>query len=55
MNLFSNKGYDVIISIHDLANKTLSSDTIYIVDAIMWPQFGNSIISIRGGFLGQVE
>ena len=31
INAFSNKGYDVIISVHDLTNKILSHDSNYIV------------------------
>ena len=37
--VFWNKGYDVIIPAHDIKN--------YIVDAVMWPKFGNSSISMR--------
>ena len=42
-----NKGYDVIISVHDVLNKILSRDLNYIVDAVMWPKFGNCSISMR--------
>ena len=37
---FWNKGYDVIISVHDVTNKTLSHDLCYIVDVVMGPKFG---------------
>ena len=37
---FWNKGYDVIISVHDFTNKTLSHDLYYIVDVVMGPKFG---------------
>ena len=51
INLFWNKGrhlkYDVLISGYDVTNKILSHDSKYIVDAIMWPKFGNSSISMR--------
>ena len=40
---FWNKGYDVIISAHDVTNKILSLDSDYIVDLVMWPKFGNSM------------
>ena len=30
-----NRGYDVIISVHDVTNKILSSDSNYIEDAVM--------------------
>ena len=32
---FGNKGYDVIIHIHDVTNKILSPDLNYIVDVVM--------------------
>ena len=44
VKVFWNKGYDVIISIHDVNNKILSHDSYYIVDVVMWPKFGNSSI-----------
>ena len=42
-----NKGYDVIIYVHDIPIKILSHDSNYIVDVVMWPKFGNSNISVR--------
>ena len=47
IKVFWNKGYDVIISVHDVTNKILSRDSNYIVDVFMWPKFGNSSISMR--------
>ena len=44
---FSNKGYDIIISVHDVTNKNLSRDSNYILDAVMRSKFGNSSISMR--------
>ena len=44
---FWNKGYDMIISVDDINNKILWHDSYYIVDAFMWPKFGNSSISMR--------
>ena len=41
------KGYDVIISIHDVTNKILSRDSNYIIDLDMWPKFDNCNISMR--------
>ena len=38
IKLFWNKGYEVIISVHDVTNKILSSDSNYIVDVVMWPK-----------------
>ena len=45
--LFWNKGYDVTISVDDVANKILSRDSNYIFDLFMWPKFGNCSISMR--------
>ena len=44
---FWNKGYDVIISVHDVTIKILSCDSNYIVDAVMWTKIGNSSIFMR--------
>ena len=41
-----NKGYDVIIYVHDIPIKILSHDSNYTVDVVMWPKFGNSNIAI---------
>ena len=45
IHVFWNKGYDVIISIHDFISKILSRDSNYILDVVMWPKFGS--ISMR--------
>ena len=42
-----NKGYDVILSVHDVTNKILLCDSNYIVDVVMWQKFGKSSISMR--------
>ena len=47
INVFWNKGYDVIIYAHAVINKILSRDSNYIVDVVMWPKFGNSSPSMR--------
>ena len=47
IRVFWNKGYDVIISVHDVTNKILSRDSNYIIDVVMWPKFGNCSISMR--------
>ena len=47
IKVFWNKGYDVIIYVHDVTNKILSRDSNYIVDVVMWPKFGNCSISMR--------
>ena len=46
IKLFWNKGYEVIISNHEVTNKVLSTDSNYIVDVVMWPKFGSSSTSI---------
>ena len=35
MKVFRNKGYDVMISVHDFTSKVLSRDSNYIVDPVM--------------------
>ena len=35
INLFQNKGYTVIIFVHDVINKILSCDLNYIADVVM--------------------
>ena len=47
IKVFWNKGYDVIISVHDVTNKILSRDWNYNVNVVMWPKFGNTSISVR--------
>ena len=44
---FEKKGYDVINFVHDVTNKILLHDSNSFVDLFMWPNFGNSSISIR--------
>ena len=46
---FWNKVYDVIISVHEVTNKTLSLDSNYNVNVVIWPKLGNSNI-----FVGEV-
>ena len=46
IRVFWNKGYDVIIFVHDVTNKVLSRDSNYIVDMVIWPTFGDSSISM---------
>ena len=45
--VFLKKVYDVIIFVHDVTNKILSPDSNHNVNAVMWPRFGNSSISVR--------
>ena len=36
IKVFWNKGYDVIIFVHNVTNKILSRDSHCIVDVVMW-------------------
>ena len=45
--ILKKKAYDVITFAHDVTNTILSRDSNYNVNVIMWPKFGNSIISVR--------
>ena len=47
INLFWNKGYDIIISVHDVTNKMLSCDSNDMADMVMWPKFVSSSIFMR--------
>ena len=47
IKLFWNKGYEVIISVHDVTIKILSCDSNFVADVVMWPKLGNSNISMR--------
>ena len=47
IKVFWNKGYDVIIYVHEITNQILSRDWNRIVDVVMWPKFGNSSIYAR--------
>ena len=47
IKVFWNKGYGVIIYVHDVTRKILSGYLDYIVDMVMWLKFGNSSISMR--------
>ena len=46
MKVLLNKGFDVMIFVHDVTNKILSSNSNYIVDVVMWPNSGNLSISV---------
>ena len=46
IKLIWNKGYDVIITHYDV-NKILSRGSYYIVEAVIWPKFGNCSICMR--------
>ena len=46
IKVYWSKGYDIIISFHDITNRILSHDSNYIVEVVMWPKSNNSSISI---------
>ena len=41
--VFRNKGYDVIISVHEATNKILSRHSNHIADVVMWPKSSISV------------
>ena len=45
--ILRNRCYDVKLSVHDATNICLLSGSNYIVDVVIWPQFGSSSISVR--------
>ena len=47
IKVFQSEGYDVLTSVHSLTNITLSRDSNYILDVVMWPKFANSSISME--------
>ena len=47
INIFKNKGSDVIIVEYDVINEVLSRESNYIVNVVMWPKFDNCSISMR--------
>ena len=47
INVFWKKDYDAITFVNEVTNKILLRDLSYFVDVVMWPNFGNSSISIR--------
>ena len=47
IEVFWNKGFDVIISVDDVSNEILSRGSSYIVDVVIWLKFDNSTISMR--------
>ena len=49
LKILWNKGYDAIISVHDVINEILSRESNYIIDGVIRPKLGNSSISVRQG------
>ena len=45
--VFWNKGYKVIVSVHDVPNEILLLESNYIPNVAMWPNFGNSNIAMK--------
>ena len=54
INEFWNKGYGVIIFVHDVTNKILSRDSIYIMDVVMEPKVGSSSIAIKKAIITSI-
>ena len=62
IKVFSNKGYEVTISVYDVISKNFLRDSNHIVDVVMWPKFVNSSTSMRevrsyvcGSYRGKVQ
>ena len=51
LKIFWKKNYDVIISVHDVTNKVLSRGSNYIVDVVMWSNFGNFLRDCLGSII----
>ena len=47
IKVFWNKGYGVIVSVHEITKKVLLLDSNYIADLVMWAKLGNSSISMK--------
>ena len=47
INIFWNRGYNIIHFAHDVTHKILSRKSNHIVAVVMWRKFDNSSISIR--------
>ena len=47
IKIFLNNGYDITIPNYDVTNKILSRESKCIVDAVMWPKFGDCSISMK--------
>ena len=54
IKVYWNKGYTAIISVPDVTTKILSLDSNYIVDVVMWLNFGNSSISMRESIITSI-
>ena len=54
IKIFWNKGSGVINFINDATNIILSSSSIYIVDVVMWPNFGYSSIFMVVVIISQI-
>ena len=53
IKLWWNKGFDVIVSVHDVTNKILSRDSNYIVNGAMgsWPQVYEDLTKKTNSFV----
>ena len=54
IKVFWSNGYDLIIHVHDISNKILLCDSKYIVNVVMWLNFGNSSISMRENIITSI-
>ena len=54
INVFWKKADDLVVFVSDVPNETLSYDSNYIVDVVMWPKFGNSSISRREAIINSM-
>ena len=54
INEFWNKGYGVIIFVHDVTNKILSRDSMYSMDVVMEPKVGSSSIAIKKAIITSI-
>ena len=49
-----NKDYDVINSVYDVTNETLSVDSNHIIDVVVWLKFGNYSIPMRKRIIASI-
>ena len=47
IKVFWSKGYNAIISVHDVTSIILSRDSNYVVDLVIWSKFVNPNISMN--------
>ena len=47
IKVFWNKGCDILISVHDVTDKTFSGESNHVTYVVMWPKLGTSSISVK--------